>query len=169
VKSSLPAGGRAGRVHIGVVISAMFCITAFSITAMFTHAGPLDPPSGVIAPTYKTLGEVEPRTAINAENTPGNATCLFQITKPGSYYLTGNVLGAAGKDGIAIAASSVTIDLMGFTLEGVGGSLDGINTTAVQSEITIRNGVVMNWGANGVDLYTTSSDNTVVERVQVRG
>lgn len=151
------------------MIWAMACATAIFMTSKLTTAGPLDPPSGVIAPTYKTLNDVEPRTAINAQNTPGDATSLFRITKPGSYYLTSSVLGASGKDGIVIEASNVTIDLMGFTLEGVAGSLDGVNTTAVRSEITIRNGVVMNWGANGVDLYTTSSENTVVERVQVRG
>jgi hypothetical protein len=174
VKSSLPAGDRSdrvysGRVHPGVVLSAMVCATAIFMTSKLTTAGPLDPPSGTIAPTYKTLNEVEPRIAINAQNTPGDASSVFKITKPGSYYLTGNVIGVSGKDGIVIAASNVTVDLMGFTLEGVAGSGEGIGSSGTQQGITIRNGVVMNWGATGVDLYLPTTTNSRVEHVHARG
>ena len=79
--------------------------------------GPLTPP-GAPAPTMKTLDQIEPRIAINATNTPGDASSLFRIAQPGSYYLTGNITGVAGKDGIEIASSNVTIDLMGFTHPG---------------------------------------------------
>jgi hypothetical protein len=75
--------------------------------------GPLTPP-GAPAPTMKTLQQVEPRIEINATNTPGDADSIFKITEPGSYYLTGNVAGVSGKHGIEIAASDVTLDLMGF-------------------------------------------------------
>src|SRR6185295_11122012 len=81
-------------------------------------AGPLDPPAGPILPTYKTLNEVEPRIVINAANTPGDADSLFKITQPGSYYLTGNITGVAGKHGIEVVASGVTLDLNGFDLLG---------------------------------------------------
>jgi hypothetical protein len=46
-------------------------------------AGPLTPPAGPIAATMKTISEVEPRTAINAVNTPGDANSLYKITQPG--------------------------------------------------------------------------------------
>ena len=86
--------------------------------AGFAIAGPLTPPVGSVASTYKTLGEVEPRVAINASNTPGDndgTPSMFKITQPGSYYLTGNVAVGSGLDGIEIASANVTIDLNGFT------------------------------------------------------
>src|SRR5262249_21787578 len=79
-------------------------------------AGPLTPPAGPVASSYKTLTEVEPRIAINAVNTPGDNDSVYKITQPGSYYLTGNVQGALNRHGIEIAASNVTVDLMGFEL-----------------------------------------------------
>src|SRR5262245_41804718 len=88
-------------------------------------AGPLDPPSGPVAPTMKPLDQVEPRTAINAVNTPGDATAVFRITQPGSYYLTGNVAGVLNRSGIAVSAADVTIDLNGFAVLGAPGSLAG--------------------------------------------
>ena len=81
-------------------------------------AGDLDPPAGPITPTMKPLVEIEPRTAINATNTPGDADSIFKITQPGSYYLTGNITGVAAKNGIEIAADAVVLDLMGFQLNG---------------------------------------------------
>ncbi len=90
--------------------------------ALISRAGPLDPPAGPVTPTYKTLTEVEPRVAINAANTPGNSTCIFRITQPGSYYVTGNITGVSGKNGLEIGASNVTVDLNGYAVTGVPGS-----------------------------------------------
>ena len=98
------------------IILATAALTLAAAGLLF--AGPLDPPAGPVAPTYKTLTEVEPRIAINAANTPGDADSLFKITQPGSYYLTGNITGVVGRHGIEIAVPangpSVTIDLMGY-------------------------------------------------------
>ncbi len=123
------------------------------------QAGPLDPPPGPIAPTGKPLTEVEPRVAINATNTPGDATSRFRITQPGSYYLTGNITGLVGQHGISVAASGVTIDLNGFLLRGLGslhGNFDGINTEGIQSRITVRNGHLASMGRAGMNLPTHS-------------
>src|SRR5262245_43481489 len=79
--------------------------------AWLAYAGPLDPPPGPITPTHKTLTEVEPRVIVNSTNTPGDADSLYKITLPGSYYLAGNITGVAGKHGIEIASSGVTLDL----------------------------------------------------------
>jgi len=133
------------------------------LAVITTSAGPIDPPPGPITPTYKTLTEVEPRTAINLTNTPGDADSLFKITQRGSYYLTGNITGVVGKHGIEIAASGVTLDLMGFDLSGVPTSLDGVSATVFNlTNITIRNGSVRNWGGDGVDLGPNFAFNSAV-------
>lgn len=123
--------------------------------AILSYAGPLDPPAGPVSPSYKTLTEVEPRTAISSSNTPGDADSLYRISKPGSYYLTGNILGAAGKCGIEIAASDVVVDLNGFELLGTAGmgAMDGITITTSDGEnITIRNGTIRGWGDSGIEV-----------------
>ncbi len=138
------------RTAIACTSIAGLCL--FGSVALLT-AGPLDPPAGPVAPTYKTLAEVEPRIAISATSTPGDADSSFRITQPGSYFLTGNVTGAADKNGIEIAASNVTIDLCGFEVVGVRESLDGIrNENPSGRNIEIRNGCVREWGGDGVDI-----------------
>ncbi len=129
-------------------------------------AGPLDPPVGPVAPSNKTLQEVEPRIAVNAVNTPGDndaTPSLYKITQPGSYYLTGNITGVNGKRGIEIVASGVTLDLNGFDVVGVPGTFDGIQVTDIgYTNITIKNGSVRNWVGNGVNLGTSNAQNCAV-------
>jgi len=118
----------------------------------------------------KTLTEVEPRTAVNATNTPGDADSLFKITQRGSYYLTGNIQGVAAKHGVEITASGVTLDLNGFDLQGVAGSLDGVSVTANPlTNIAVVNGSVRNWGDAGVDLVSFAAFNCRVEGVLASG
>lgn len=128
-------------------------LTAVAAAGSLTYmavAGPLDPPAGPIAATYKTLADVEPRTAVSATNTPGTATCLYRITVPGSYYLTGNVQGVAGKNGIEIASSDVTLDLGGFTLTGVANSGAGVLISSA-ARVVVRNGFINTFAGGGVD------------------
>jgi parallel beta-helix repeat protein len=112
-------------------------------------AGPLNPPNGPITSSYKTLTEVEPRIAINAENTPGDADSTFRIAAAGSYYLDAPVSIASGKSGIEVFANNVTIDLNGFRLAGTNGSLSGIVLTGTTS-VTIRNGTIYLMGGDGI-------------------
>ena len=134
--------------------------------AALLFAGPLDPPSGPVTSTYKTLTEVEPRIAINATNTPGDADSVFRIAASGSYYLTGNLIGLfnAGMHGIEVAASDVTIDLGGFRITGGASTLDGIYIPdSGLKNITVRNGSVTNWGGAGVNArYATGGSITRV-------
>jgi len=117
--------------------------------------GPLNPPAGAVAPSAKPLSEVEPRTAINAANTPGDATSQFVISQPGSYYLTGNITGAAGRNGILITTANVTVDLRGFTVSGVAGSLVGILAN-LNTNVTVHSGAVIGWGASAVQVGSSA-------------
>jgi parallel beta-helix repeat protein len=146
---------------------ALFGVPAVLLAGAWLYAGPLTPPLGPIASTGKTLTEVEPRIAISATNTPGDADSVFRIAQSGSYYLTGNITGVVGRHGIEIATSNVTIDLMGHTLVGVLGSLDGItNVSAVVNGVRIENGHVTGWGGDGLQL--SLGTNHHVRNVTVR-
>jgi hypothetical protein len=147
------------RKHL-FVSGGIATIAGLSILAAW---GPLDPPEGPITGTYKTLAEVEPRIAVNAQNTPGDANNVFRITKPGSYYLTGNIAGVVDKSGIYIGASRVTLDLNGFTVEGVNGGLYGIHTNA-NHDVAVRNGTIYNWNI-GLQLMETMG--CIVDDVRV--
>ncbi len=136
--------------------------------AVMVTAGPLTPPAGPVASTYKTLGEVEPRIAINSTNTPGSAVAVYVISQPGSYYLTGNLVGQSGKKGILVISSHVTIDLCGFTLQGGAGTDDAIGvgiSAPPYSNLTVRNGAIQNWVKEGVDGYY--SNNCLLENLRV--
>lgn len=131
-------------------------------------AGPLNPPTGPVTGTYKTLSEVEPRTAINATNTPGNASLVFRITQPGSYYLTQNIsIPASAVWGISIEAPRVTLDLNGFTIDGNGHAVGGISVQ--QPGVTIRNGTITRTTASGIssDLFPTGSPGLIIENIRV--
>lgn len=136
-------------------------IASVTLAAVVVVAGPLNPPAGPVTSTYKTLSEVEPRIAINATNTPGTASSLFRISQPGSYYLTGNITGVSGRVGIEIASDGVTIDLNGFALLGVGGSLDGILAPNPVRAVSIRNGTVRGWGGDGIDLFNNVTGGSI--------
>ncbi len=144
-----------------------------ALIAVAVHAGPIDPPSGPVAPTAKPLSEIEPRIAINAANTPGDAASLFRITQPGSYYLAGNITGISGKHGIVIAAEGVTLDLNGFDLAGVPG-MGGFSAIALPNNtfprtISIRNGSVRGWGDSGIALSNASSASITDVRAAANG
>jgi len=104
--------------------------------------GSLTPP-GPPAPTMKTLTQVEPRTPISG--------APYTISQPGSYYLTTNLNLTGNGHGVVIAASGVTLDLMGFALSGnrqnwnYGVFLDGA-TNALIRDVVVRNGIVCNFG-----------------------
>jgi hypothetical protein len=121
--------------------------------------GSLTPP-GAPAPMMKTLAQVEPRTPISS--------LPYTISAPGSYYVTTNLTGASGNYGIAIAAGNVTLDLNGFSLLGVSGSLDGVHVNSSYTNITVRNGVITGWGYRGVDAYSAGyPHNLLFERLAV--
>lgn len=153
-------------------------IPAFLVAGAWLYAGPLNPPAGPIVSTGKTTQEIfdkvgssEPRVPISLSTTPGDANSLYKITQPGSYYLTGNITGVAGKHGIEIASGEVTLDLNGFTLQGIAGmgAFDGINASVASLRgIKIRNGNVRDWGGEGIDLFTATALFCTVEGIYAR-
>jgi hypothetical protein len=91
---------------------------------------------------------------VNSVNTPGDATASFVISQPGSYCLPNNIVGESGKSGVRIDADGVTLDLGGFAMLGVSGSLSGvlINTHV---HVAVRNGSITGWGIDGLDGSTS--------------
>ena len=143
-------------------------ILALTLTAAASLGGNINPPSGAPSPTMKTLAEVEARTPINSTNTPGNANARFRITQPGSYYLTGNLTGVAGRHGIEVVATGkVTIDLNGFQLVGVAGSMSGIHCET-EAHLTVRDGEIRGWGLDGIRFSPDLSRGSLLERLLVR-
>ena len=114
---------------------------------------------GTEAGVMKTLEQVEPRTIVT--NLP------FNITNSGSYYLVRTLTGSDGNYGIAIAANEVKLDLNGFSLNGTSNSLSAILVTAPTENISIRNGVIRNWGQFGVE--ATNGIDVVIMDVKAFG
>lgn len=132
-----------------------------AVLAACLLSGPIDPPAGPVTSTLKTLQEVEPRIAIGATTTPGDADSMFRIAQSGSYYLASDVEVFGAKCGIEIdwnSATNVTLDLNGFTVRGQSGTLSGIRTQvyAGGTTLTVRNGTVANMGSWGVEVYAQS-------------
>jgi Right handed beta helix region len=100
--------------------------------------------------------------------TPGDAPGFpVTITRSGSYWLDGNLTVPVDKDGIVITASQVTINLMGFTIQGSGGIHgSGISATNGPSSITVTNGFITGMGDQGI--FITGS-NSRIERITVHG
>lgn len=135
-----------------ILIASILGASLVIASAILSHAGPLDPPAGPIAASYKTLNSVEPRIEINSTNTPGDSDSVYRISAPGSYYLSANLTGASGKSGIEIASNDVTIDLNGFTLYGGSGTISGIRSSITIKGVHLRNGTITGWTFNGIDL-----------------
>jgi parallel beta-helix repeat protein len=77
-------------------------------------------------------------------------TLPYEIKNPGFYYLTGNLSYSGAGNGITVASDDVTLDLMGFRVEGPGdnGNNYGIylyDGTNGHKNVEIRNGTISGW------------------------
>jgi parallel beta-helix repeat protein len=124
------------RIGCSLIVTAL---CTFSPSLGFSQ-GPLTPP-GAPAATMKTLDQVEARIPVDQTHTPSGPAGIFVISLPGSYYLTDNITCVPGKDGIAILANDVTLDLNGFEIVGVAGATHCIGIYS-QSFVIVRNGIV---------------------------
>ncbi len=125
---------------------------------VWVSAGDLNPPAGPVTSTMKTLDQVEAR--IPVQSLSGNLGFQHIISQPGSYYLTGNIVGEAGKSGIRIDAADVTLDLNGFAMIG-SDTTPGTVIFSAAENVTIRNGTLRGW-AQGVALEGGRSSGRIV-------
>lgn len=133
------------RINTALLVLVLLLLAGALVKGVY--GGPMDPP----APPGPTLPQVEPRIPVS-QPAPGGFPIV--ISQPGSYFLTQPILGEAGKDGIQITTSAVTLDLNGFTVGGVPGSLKGVHVTcsAACYLIEIHGGNVALWGGDGIDM-----------------
>lgn len=130
-----------------MIRSTLSCAIALSLSATFALAGDLNPPPGPVAPTFKTLDEVEPSTPINT--LPGSGLAVHEITQPGAYHLTGNITSpGAGMHAIRSLAEGVTIDLNGFAI--IGDTTETLPAIQLTTANRVHNGTIDNWGGGGV-------------------
>ena len=133
--------------RINTVLLLLGLLTGLTIVGMLAlrvEGGTLDPPAGAPAPTDGVRGPGTPISSLP-----------FVITQPGYYYLTRNLTGGAGQNGISISTSNVTVDLGGFLLLGGSSPGDGVLVTGGFRNITLRNGAVRSW-TDGVDFDSAS-------------
>src|SRR3982751_1277276 len=108
----------------------------FTCSLELRAQGDLTPPAAP-TPTMKTLDQMEPRIDIN--KLIGDGTTVAIINAPGSYFLSANLAGAAGKDIIRVTGTGrVTIDLRGFALTGPAIDRTAIVVPATNESIVIR-------------------------------
>lgn len=139
-----------------LLITATLLTTLNSQLASTFAQGSLTPPPGAPAPVMKSLDQIESRIPVNT--LPGASNAVHVISQPGNYYLTGDIVGSTGKNGILINAHDVTIDLNGYTLLGSGnGSLDGIRVLEEDGgsgeRLIVRNGKIQKWGGAAISMF----------------
>ncbi len=135
-------------------------VTGTAVSLMLAGAamaGDLVPPSGSPQPTN--------RVQINQQTI---SSFPYVITQPGSYVFTSNITGVSGQHGIAINADNVTIDMNGFSLIGVEGSLTAMQPGGASNRHNLRvlNGKISDWGQFGIVFF--EDDDCSVENVHVR-
>ena len=151
-----------------IVAPALLALSALNpqLSTGFAQ-GSLTPP-GAPAPTMLSLSQIEPRTPVDAAHTGSGGSSEFLITQPGSYYLTTNMVGVSGENGINISANNVTLNLNGFSVQGISGVWSGVYIHAGYTNVTVRNGNISGWGTtstySGVECY---ANNVILEHLNV--
>jgi len=143
-------------------------MVSFWVTAIFLGASvanaQLTPPQGPVSTSMKRLDQIEPRRIVNS--LAGSDTAVHLIDQPGVYVVTADIRGLPGKSGIEITCDgSVVLDLNGFSLDGVPGSLHGVvvrdrpsgqstgQRTFTSGRFALEvNGRISSWGGDGMNI-----------------
>lgn len=150
-----------------IILRTSFCITALASLALVSVAG-----------TAHAQGYIE----INQAVVDAGGGFPYEITSPGSYRLTGNLIKTAADGNVSaieISASNVDLDLRSFFIEGPGscsrnfstgivtctGHLpgSGIQESGGNTSVTIRNGKVYGF-FNGISMTASYAR---IDRVMV--
>ena len=122
--------------------------------------------SGLDADLLDGMDVTEIISAAGPEYRTEISSIPYTITDPGSYVVVNNLTNTgSSSDGITIDTDNVTLDLGGFVIDGAATGDDGIYVAGDQRGIHIFNGVVTNWGGDGINALNTDNslfDNLVV-------
>lgn len=141
------------RINTLILLLVLFALVSLiGMLAAGVSGGPLDPPG---APG-STDGVRRPGTPISS--------LPFSITQPGYYYVTRNLTGPAGTDGVIISSDNVTLDLGGFTLFGTSKTADGVRVAGTRVGIRVHNGSLEGWNTA---LRMSSAHYSRVDNVRV--
>jgi parallel beta-helix repeat protein len=101
--------------------------------------------SNIFADSYVIVGSRGIGTKINS--------LPYTIASSGYYYIASDLSCDATNNGITITSDNVTLDLMGFSLNGpgAGNDYDGIYIDTLYN-IEIRNGTIRNFGQYGINM-----------------
>lgn len=139
-------------------------LTLLGAARLAVAQGSLTPP-GAPAPTMRTLDQVyqkaaQAETRVDVLTLPGDGNAKHVINQPGSYFLSSNLVGTVGLNGINITASDVRLDLNGFVLIGVSNRTAIVTTASGVQRIRVENGRLSGW-QSGVNLYTAGTGSNV--------
>ncbi len=159
---------------------ATICAALLSPMTCVCTAGDLAPPAGPVAPTMKTLDDVQPWTPLS--DVPAGPGAVHLITEPGVYFMTEELSVGAGDHGIQISLNGlppgeyyVCIVSNGFPIRLGPGSLDGIHyTDGVGHDETIeicsghpQNIISPISGAGGSGVHLEGADRVAVSGLHV--
>jgi Periplasmic copper-binding protein (NosD) len=136
---------------------ALQIFLSLALTPWALAQGPLAP-GAPPAPSMKSLDQIDARVAtageripVNATTCPGDGSAVYVVAQRGSYFLSGDVVGVSGKNGVHITSPEVTLDLNGYQIDGAAAP-GQIGILIDQDSVTVRNGRVLNWSNHGIDV-----------------
>jgi parallel beta-helix repeat protein len=138
-------------------ILSVLSVLSILLVVLVLAQGPLVPP-GTPGATMKTLEQVEPRTPIGGS---------VDITTPGSYYLTTNIVPSGGTPAIMIRTNNVKLDLNGFSILGASARGSGIGISDNVGNVVIENGTISDCYYYGI--HAGGASNCVFRNLRVMG
>ncbi len=91
------------------------------------------------------------------------STLPFTISKPGSYFLTGDLKVSKKGGAIVVKTDNVTLNLNGFSIIGDGSKVNGISIDGTHN-VAIENGTIRGFGAAGI--FATTGDGHRISQVR---